>query len=250
MEKQDNIKFSSMEELTRAFSSQKIDFTQFDSFELEDALFNVAGDQHTYSFQKCILHGKSPQLIYTSNDVNVVFIWSNKDGALIPNKVLYMGSDHATYKKPKEENEEQKNGKSLADTTEITFHAPFYGKTAQGKIDTGADMSSIHATDIKVNSETKQVSFVSDILSDQKITMNYDQKQPIASADGGIQYRAVITLDITINGKKMSGVMFNLNDRSGMNHKILIGQNILEKGKFLVDPANNKLLNKNQVETS
>jgi len=40
-----------------------------------------------------------------------------------------------------------------------------------------------------------------------------------------------------INGKRIQDVLFNLNDRNNMDHQLLVGQNILEKGKFLIDPT-------------
>ncbi len=55
------------------------------------------------------------------------------------------------------------------------------------------------------------------------------------SADGGGQKRPVVELDIEIAGKHIGPMEFNLNDRSNMDNEILIGQNILKAGNFVID---------------
>ena len=60
-------------------------------------------------------------------------------------------------------------------------------------------------------------------------------KARFLSADGGGNTRPVITLDIEIDGTPLTGVEFNLNDRSGMDSQILMGTNIIEAGNFVVD---------------
>jgi hypothetical protein len=44
-----------------------------------------------------------------------------------------------------------------------------------------------------------------------------------------------------INGVSLSDVKFSLNDRSQMDHDILIGQDVLEAGKFVVDVTESEL---------
>ena len=61
----------------------------------------------------------------------------------------------------------------------------------------------------------------------------------LTTADGGVEYRPVVELNIELNGKKMSRVLFNLNNRDKMEYPCLIGQNVLEKSGFLVDPNMN-----------
>ncbi len=59
----------------------------------------------------------------------------------------------------------------------------------------------------------------------------------VKSPDGGTVYRPVVELDVKVNGKLIHGAMFNLNDRSHMDQPVLIGQNVLQSGKFYVDPS-------------
>lgn len=120
---------------------------------------------------------------------------------------------------------------TLGKTADVDFAD--FRKTINGKVDTGATTSSLHASKIKVSGS--QVSFVAPQLSDNVITMDLSSHQEVASADGGNQTRPVVNFDITINGVNMHNVEFNLNDRSNMDSAILIGQNILTDGEFVVD---------------
>lgn len=107
----------------------------------------------------------------------------------------------------------------------------------KGKIDTGADVSSIHAENWDI--KNGQVSFICPELSENKITMPVIEKQAIKSSNGDIEYRPVIELNIKINEQQLTGVMFNLNDRGTMTYPILVGQNILETCGFMIDPTIN-----------
>lgn len=106
------------------------------------------------------------------------------------------------------------------------------------KIDTGADMSSIHADDIKLIRHTdgaNMVSFKNMELSDTPIVTKLVSKVPVQTADGGVEYRPIVSFDLEVRDKKISGAEFNLNDRSSMSSKCIIGRNILDKAKFIID---------------
>ena len=102
-----------------------------------------------------------------------------------------------------------------------------------GKVDTGATTSSLHATNIHVDGN--RVSFVCPDISSNSITMELAGSQEVHSADGGGQARPIVKFDIQVNGQSMSGVSFNLNDRSNMDDPVLIGQNVLQAGGFIID---------------
>jgi hypothetical protein len=121
----------------------------------------------------------------------------------------------------------------LGNDADVKFIA--FNHSAQGKVDTGATTSSLHATDITMNKDKSQVSFNSPILSNNLVTVDIDGHQEVHSADGGGQERPVVKLDVEINGVPVGPVEFNLNDRSGMDSPILIGQNILTAGNFVID---------------
>lgn len=120
------------------------------------------------------------------------------------------------------------------------------GKSLEGKVDTGATTSSLHAEDIRLNGN-KSVSFRCPALSNNTLTLPLDGAQEVHSADGGGVTRPMVNLDITINGTPIENVTFNLNDRSNMDSPLLIGQNALQSGNFIIDPKKD---NKQPVEAN
>lgn len=125
--------------------------------------------------------------------------------------------------------------KTLGMTARVRF-ASFGNRELQGKVDTGATTSSLHATDIKVDQQRNSVTFRCSELSNNVITLDLDGAQEVHSADAGGQTRPVVTLDVEIDGVPIKGASFNLNDRSHMDIPVLIGQNILKAGSFMIDP--------------
>lgn len=117
-----------------------------------------------------------------------------------------------------------------------------------GKVDTGATTSSLHATNIRVNQQQNTISFVCDELSSNVITMALSGAQEVHSADGGGQSRPIVKFDIEIDGVSIHNAAFNLNDRSNMDDAVLIGQNILQAGNFIIDV--NKSAADNDVQES
>ena len=107
-------------------------------------------------------------------------------------------------------------------------------KGLRGKIDTGADISSLHADEIHVNNN--MVTFTNKKLSPNSLTVPLLTKQAVRTADGGVEYRPVVSLNIKIGNKLLKQIEFNLNDRSSMEYPVLIGKNILTKGSFLINP--------------
>lgn len=131
--------------------------------------------------------------------------------------------------------------KILGNDTNIVFVA-FGNKSINGKVDTGATNSSLHAENIQINKPNNSVSFTCPPISDSIITMDLDGAQEVVSADAGGNVRPIVKFDVEINNIPLNGVSFNLNDRKEMDSPILIGQNILKAGGFVVD------INKNDEE--
>ena len=108
----------------------------------------------------------------------------------------------------------------------------------KGKVDTGATICSLHAEKWSIDNDV--VKFVCPELSQNVISAPLVDQQAVKSSDGGTEYRPVITLNIKINGKLLNDIQFNLNNRGQMEFPILIGQNALEKGRFLINPMMNE----------
>lgn len=122
----------------------------------------------------------------------------------------------------------------IPDVVQVRFDQ--FGKVVNGKADTGANLSSIHADKWEEVPQRNLVKFQSKILSDNIIQVPYVAHVTVQTSEGS-EIRPVVELDVTINGKRIPKAKFNLNDRGQMEHQILIGQNILEKGNFLIDPS-------------
>lgn len=126
-------------------------------------------------------------------------------------------------------------GAVLGNTAKVEF-AAFGNRSTEGKVDTGATTSSLHATNITINRERQSVTFRCEVLSDNLVTLPLEGVQEVHSADHGGENRPVVKLDVSIDGTPIKAVLFNLNDRSNMDTKLLIGQNILKAGNFTIDP--------------
>jgi hypothetical protein len=132
---------------------------------------------------------------------------------------------------PQQAAEGVEGGRTLGVHAAVGF--PMFNKQVEGKVDTGATTSSLHATNIKA--QGGRVSFQSEMLSQNIITLPTEGTQEVHSADFGGDKRPIVRMDIEIDGVPLKGVMFNLNDRSQMDSKLLIGQDVLKAGNFTVD---------------
>lgn len=164
----------------------------------------------------------------------IVFIWGiTRSMVIAPARVATNTAARAkTDLNDAEHNlAEGSNGNIIHDETQITFHQ--FQKTLPAKVDTGANMSSLHVEGWQKAGD--QVEFRSKMLSDNIIRAPLVNQVSVKTSEG-TEIRPVVELDISLEGHQVAGAQFNLNDRSHMNDAILIGQNILEKGNFLVDP--------------
>lgn len=135
-----------------------------------------------------------------------------------------------------EQLEDGGRGSILGNTAQVTF-AQFGDRSIEGKVDTGATTSSLHAERMTINQQQGTVTFFCKALSNNMITLELDGAQEVHSADAGGNTRPVVKLDVSIDGTPIQGAQFNLNDRGEMDSEILIGQNILKAGKFMIDPT-------------
>lgn len=133
---------------------------------------------------------------------------------------------------------EESEQKSSTLGSYVNVYFPYLDKTIKGKVDTGATTSSLHGTNINIETKHNTVSFMCSALSNNIITLPLKGTQEVRSADGGSETRPVVSFDVKINDTLLKNMDFNINDRSNMDVPLLIGQNILKAGEFIVDVKN------------
>jgi hypothetical protein len=125
---------------------------------------------------------------------------------------------------------------TLGTTTQLEL--PLFHKSLEAKVDTGATTCCLHG--VNVQTSNGNVTFSNPDLSTNVISIPLQQVVDVHSADKGAAARPVVVLDVVVAGQEFKQVAFNINDRSEMDAKILIGQNLLKQGNFVVDVAENQ----------
>lgn len=198
-----------------------------------------------YSMQDIIGKNYKPMMVYSTRDKFkddakkvgleqwIIFLWGYVKNKLVPYDIRTMSKARASARVITEAPEDN----DIGSTVEVKItNLPGSG-LLKGKTDTGADVSSLHADEYRINRENGTVTFKCPQLSPNELTMQLVDHQAVKSSDGGTEYRPIIELNIKINGKLINGVMFNLNDRSHMEFPVLVGRNALMQGKFKIDPS-------------
>lgn len=112
-------------------------------------------------------------------------------------------------------------------------------KNVPAKIDTGADSSSVWASNLTINSQN-QLEFClfgpeSPFYTGEKLIVDDFSVQRVRNSTGDISIRYRVKLPLTAVGRRVKA-SFTLSDRSRNNFPILIGRKTL-KHRFLVDVA-------------
>ncbi|NQV91116.1 ATP-dependent zinc protease [Candidatus Woesearchaeota archaeon] len=90
-------------------------------------------------------------------------------------------------------------------------------EVVSARIDTGATTSSI------------------DMHLAEKLGLKISEQEKIVKSASGIEKRHLVFAKISIKGYEIEDY-FTLADRHHMTYSVLIGQNILKQGEFIVDP--------------
>lgn len=114
------------------------------------------------------------------------------------------------------------------------------GLAMKGKLDTGADTSSVHARDVEVYKRGKRDNWVRfRLIGKDGRAIRYDQNvirfALIKTKTGGTIRRPVIHLPLCVGGKQGLAEI-NLADREDFEYDILIGREFLAH-RILVDPG-------------
>ncbi|MDA2970481.1 MAG: ATP-dependent zinc protease [Candidatus Actinomarina sp.] len=107
------------------------------------------------------------------------------------------------------------------------------------KIDTGANLSSIHASDIRISSKEK-IKYVTFKIKKnkntlRKVTYKLHGFKKIKSSDGVVEKRPVIKTPIILDGIRKN-IELTLTDRKTMDYTMLIGRKALGR-RWMVNPA-------------
>lgn len=114
----------------------------------------------------------------------------------------------------------------------------------RARVDTGAKTSSLHAVNIEEVEQRGElfVKFQSVDADGKKIELlrKVDTTQRVSNTAGAISKRYVIKEKVKM-GPVEREILINLNDRTGMEYKFLVGRNLL-LGRFIVDVARSHVL--------
>ncbi len=116
-------------------------------------------------------------------------------------------------------------------------------KNVPAKVDTGADSSSIWASNITINDQ-KQLEFTlfapaSPLFTGEIITADKFKAKRVRNSTGDVTIRYQVELPTSIKGRKIN-VRYTLADRSRNKFPVLIGRRTLHN-KFLVDVSEAKI---------
>ncbi len=253
--------FKNIEELKRTFVSGNFDFPES---------FHVGGDgsnahaeyrQHTvvnHNIEDMMSKGVKPMWVYSlrpseentqaaqSMGLNswIVLLWGmDPKHRILPYDTRTITKSRATMTSHRSEQalpedyKEVSQDRVIPDKVRIMLLDMPVARELIGKVDTGADVCSLHAEDVKIQHGNQKVSFRCPPLSDNIITVPLVDQQAVQTPSAeGTHYRPVISLNLKVADKALKDIRVNLNDRSNMDHPFLVGQNALEAGNFLIDP--------------
>jgi len=195
------------------------------------------------NYKAVVVYSTSPALLKQLGDnINevglnhwILFLWGfTPKNRMVPYDVRSMNVARGNIP-IKEDQVGNGNDNFIGSTVEIKITNIPGSSPMKGKVDTGADICSLHADGWKVMNDSVQFSCPE--LSNNVITASLVDTQSVRTSDGRTEYRPVIELNVKINGKLLNNVLFNLNDRGKMEFPILVGRNALSSGNFKIDPS-------------
>ncbi len=240
------MEFTSFKQFNEQFGAGKFNPAENETVTIKGVDFHIL----TSSTNKWadVMEGIPGIVVYSSGKQNkdaaiaagmdewLALVWKNKNTTIVPVEVHPTTAARMSYQLTGVNENAEPN--TIGDIVRVKITNLPASKELKGKVDTGATISSLHAERWKLDGDN--VRFVCPELSPNVISVPLVDQQAVKSADGGTEYRPVVELNVKINDKMIQGVQFNLNDRGQMEFPILVGQNILEKGKFLIDPTINE----------
>lgn len=230
MQNAETNQFRSLEQLQISFRERKVQLTP--TLIINDQQYEFVTFSPNTMQDVFLDHSRTTVVaiyrLITNPNKNIVLMWNIKESSIIPLNVRLMDNSINNIK------EQHDNDKVIGNSINVTITNLPNCSPLMGRVDTGASVCSLHVD--SYNIKNKQITFVNKDLSPNNITMMLADKQAVKSADGGVEYRPVVILNIKLNDTLLNNIQFNLNDRSNMEYPILIGQNALKAGNFIIDP--------------
>lgn len=242
-------KYNTVDDIKQEFLDGNYDVGQKE-FKVGDVDFQFLGESTAYSMLDILTTNKKSMIVYNvkHNPENekkqekakmsdwIIFLWGMDDKLrLVPYDVRNISKARASV--PIKEAEAIED-RIIADKVNVQCIDLPVANDIVAKVDTGAEVTSLHAIDIQINRSTEgnTVSFNAPDLSNNRFTLPLVDQQPVKVSNGETTNRPVIKLNLKVKNKVLKDVLVNLNDRSSMDDAMLLGQNALEAGNFLVDP--------------
>lgn len=176
----------------------------------------------------------------TGHQDRLVFAWAMKNLRVLPADVRFVHKARISALTEAEIEDDRIIGNNV----DIVLQGFNGNQPISCKVDTGAHMCSLDANNVRINSKAGTVTFE---FGDKKITMPSVETHAFQTADGGIENRAIVMFDVMIpnsdpekKNKIIGKVKFNLNDRSDMPDRVLLGQNFIKQGNFVIMNDNPK----------
>ena len=247
-------KYNSVNDIKLEFLRGDYDFGQKE-FMVGDVHYQFLGESSKYSMLEILETGHKSMVVYNvvrnpENEAErddagmnnwIIFLWGMDDNLrLVPYDVRNTTKARASvHIKEAKRNEEDQEDRIIADKVGVKFIDLAVANDIIAKVDTGAQITSLHAVDIELNRNTEgsTVSFNAPDLSNNRFTLPLVDQQPVKTSDGNTRNRPVIKMTLKVKNKVLKDILVNLNDRSKMDDPMLLGQNALEVGNFLVDPT-------------
>lgn len=211
--------YTSIQEVSTAFKSGQLSFND-ESFTIGVEEFVMLPTTELPFIH--YLNETKNGIVYTSSEHDIVLIYKGNypcDAVAIPKLI-----------------NEDKERTILGEVADVRFTSLPSSSILKGKVDTGATICSLHCDDYNINQESQQITFTCTDLSNNKITVPLVNMQAVKNSQG-VDNRPVIEMSVKIGEQTFEGIQFNLNNREKMDYPVLIGQNLLDKGKFLIDPT-------------
>lgn len=204
-------------------------FTVNDSITINNIVYKLH-ESTSCPFHEILNHNRSAYLIYVTEDSEIPdsmerilgMRWSFNGNNVTLSKVKYLKGCF-------EQIVEEQNEIGLEEPVILlNFNS---NKPIPSKIDTGADLCCLHATDISSDGGTVTFTF-----NGSKYSMKQADTVKILRA-GDEQTRYCVNFDMVIGDKKVSNIKCTLADRSGLDSSLLIGKNLLIPSGITINPS-------------